>query len=84
MTSDYIKVKESINKIKTENQQFDGTYIGTSMGKVLDNYSASDYSHKKYIILLTDGETTEGKGLFAIFDDYPTAEEVKEKALAKA
>ena len=83
MTSDYIKVKESINKIKTENQQFDGTYIGTSMGKVLDNYSASDYSHKKYIILLTDGETTEGKGLFAIFDDYPTAEEVKEKALAK-
>lgn len=47
--------------------QFNGTFISTSIYRALDNFSA-DNPHRQILVLLTDGETTEG-GLGGLLSD---------------
>lgn len=53
---------EKLDGIKTnkEDRNFNGTYIASSIISALKNFDESTVNDRKYIILLTDGETTEG------------------------
>ncbi len=53
-------IKKQLDEIRTTEETFDGTYIANSIGSALSQFKEKDYQNKKYIILLTDGETTEG------------------------
>lgn len=52
-------LKAKINEIRTINETFDGTYIASSIKSALSEFEADDYKNRKYIVLLTDGVTTE-------------------------
>lgn len=51
--------KEKINEIRTLNETFDGTFIASSIKSALSEFKANDHQNRKYIVILTDGETTE-------------------------
>ena len=57
-----------IESIRTIEETFNGTYIATSIMSAADNFTADYNGNRKFIIILTDGETTEGSGWFGIFD----------------
>ena len=50
----------ALDSIKTTEETFNGTYIAKSIRDALNNFSETDNSHRKFILLLTDGATTEG------------------------
>ncbi|MBR1454235.1 MAG: VWA domain-containing protein [Lachnospiraceae bacterium] len=63
-TNNEEKLCTSIDTIKTDEEFFNGTYIATSLvesAKYFKEYS----DHRKFIIMLTDGKTTENTGLFS-------------------
>lgn len=66
----------SLNSIKTEEQVFDGTYIATSSIEALKNFSTTN-DVRKFVILLTDGETTEN--LWAWYDEDDLIAKAQEK-----
>lgn len=47
--------------------QFNGTYIATSIYNALDNFS-KDSAKRQVLVVLTDGETTEGSSIESWFD----------------
>lgn len=59
-------IKETVEAIKTQEEVFNGTAIETSLMNALGLFSKDDTEHRNFIVLLTDGESTEGKGLFSI------------------
>ena len=74
-TKDYMELKggfnntkkellTSLDSIKTTKETFNGTYIANSIKEALNNFKEEDNSSRKFIVLLTDGETTENAGLF--------------------
>lgn len=58
--TDSKKIKAQLDEIRTKEENFNGTYIANSIGDALSQFKEKDYANKKYIVLLTDGETTEG------------------------
>ncbi len=69
MGADRDEIIEQLESIKTTEENFNGTYLETSLIKALDVYEETDQEHRKFIVLLTDGESTEGMGLFS-FKNY--------------
>lgn len=49
-----------LDNIRTAPETFDGTYIANSIKSALNNFETGDNSHRNFIVLLTDGVTTEG------------------------
>lgn len=50
----------ALDSIKTTEENFNGTYIAKSIRDALHNFDENANSHRKFIVLLTDGGTTEG------------------------
>ena len=59
---------EKIESLKTTEETFNGTHIAEAIISACNNFNADDLNHRKFIILLTDGETTEGQGWAGLFD----------------
>lgn len=58
----------------TENENFDGTYIANSIIQATKNFDIEDTKTRKYIVILTDGETTEsGRKCYSVTDAIQTA-----------
>ena len=57
------ELNEQLEGIRTVDETFDGTYIANSLKAALNNFEADDKKHRNFIVMLTDGYTTEG-GLF--------------------
>lgn len=55
---------DSLESIKTTKETFNGTYIANAISGALSNFEETDDLNRKFIVLLTDGATTEGSGLF--------------------
>lgn len=53
------KLFETIDSIRDIDEDFNGTYIASSIIKALDNFNENHSQDRKFIIILTDGETTE-------------------------
>lgn len=64
--SDTDTLNEKLESIKTEEEEFNGTYIETSLMKSIDLFDKNDNEHRNFVVMLTDGYSTEGKGLFSI------------------
>lgn len=60
---------DKLDSIKTTEENFNGTHIAKSIIEACNNFSKDDLDHRKFIILLTDGETTEGQGWAGLFDN---------------
>lgn len=58
-----------LDAIKTTEENFNGTHIAKAIISACANFSKDDIGHRKFIILLTDGATTEGQGFGGIFDN---------------
>ncbi len=56
-----------IDAIKTTEEEFNGTYIAESIMNACDSFTAEHNKNRKFVIILTDGETTEGKGLAGLW-----------------
>lgn len=87
ITDSRADVLASLNLVKNtpveeKQSQFNGTYISTSIYHALDNFSA-DSDRRQFIVLLTDGETTEMHGIGAIFSDAKKLEDTIRKAQQK-
>ena len=63
-TNDKEKLCAGIDTIKTDEEVFNGTYIATSLVKSAQYFKEYN-DHRKFIIMLTDGRTTENVGLFS-------------------
>ena len=74
--TDRVTIKKQLDEIRTTKENFDGTYIANSIRDALSQFKEKDYKNKKYIVLLTDGETTEG-GLWD-FTGYYVANAIKD------
>lgn len=57
---DKSKIYEKLESIKKNDETFDGTYISQSIRAALKNFTDETKNDRKFIILLTDGLTTEG------------------------
>ena len=65
-------ITTQLEKIRTAEETFDGTYIANSIGSALAQFKEDDYQNKKYLVLLTDGRTSEG-GLFDFTGYYDSS-----------
>lgn len=70
----------ALDSIKTTPETFNGTYIANSIKDALENFDATDNEHRKFILLLTDGETTEG-GLWdwSFYDENNAIKDANDK-----
>lgn len=75
-TDDKSLLNAKLDSIKTESETFNGTYIATSLIESIAQFS-KDTFNRKFIIMLTDGATTEGTGLFS-FSWYDEDDAIKE------
>ena len=57
MSSDKENLKEALEKIKTEGENFDGTYIGTAVYMSAFHFPTKS-AFNRYIVLISDGEDT--------------------------
>ena len=63
MGSNKEQIKNALERIKTEGEKFNGTYIGLSIHRAVDGFS-EESGVNKYIVLISDGEdTTPSKGI---------------------
>src|SRR5574344_2129950 len=74
--------KDELNKKldaikKQETHDFNGTYIAKSINNALESFDEDAMKNKKYIVLLTDGATTEGSGIFD-FNSYDESDAIKD------
>jgi hypothetical protein len=71
ISADEKKLHEQLNAVKTVEETFNGTYIAASINRALDSFDEDDF-RRKFIVLLTDGATTESdnwfSSLFSIYD----------------
>lgn len=74
---------EKLDSIKTTGETFSGTYIAKSIRDALANFDSSTNNNRKFIILLTDGATTEG-GLwdFSLYDENSAIKDAIKKNVA--
>mgnify|MGYP004458880065 FL=1 len=73
MSSDADTLNAALDKIRTEDETFDGTGIADSLYDSVDRFSSSD-SSRKFIVQLTDG--AESHGLFS-FAAHSTNEAIE-------
>lgn len=64
--SDEELLNEKLESIRTGEENFNGTYIETSLMKSINHFNDNDNDHRKFVVMLTDGYSTEGQGLFSI------------------
>lgn len=64
--SDEELLNEKFESIRTGEENFNGTYIETSLMKSINHFNDNDNDHRKFVVMLTDGYSTEGQGLFSI------------------
>lgn len=62
LTSDKESIKNRVNTIKTVSENFSGTYIGAGIEGGISQFTEGDEKNRRYIILLSDGKDTNGKG----------------------
>ena len=70
--TDPAELKATISGIRDIDETFDGTYIATSIIKSLDNFTDAHAKDRKFIIILTDGGSTEHSGLLGFLSGNPT------------
>lgn len=63
--SDKETLNEKIESIRTGEEVFNGTYIETSLMKSIGEFEKNDNEHRNFVVMLTDGCSTEGQGLFS-------------------
>lgn len=63
--SDVDSLTEKLESIKTDEETFNGTYIETSLIKSIEQFSKNDNKHRNFVVMITDGYSTEGSGLFS-------------------
>lgn len=62
LTTDKATIKNRVNTIKTESENFSGTYIGAALEGGLKQFTIGEEGNRRYIILLSDGmDTSNGK-----------------------
>lgn len=62
LTTDKVTIKNRLNTIKTESENFSGTYIGAALEGGLKQFTQGEEGNRKYIVLLSDGiDTSNGK-----------------------
>lgn len=71
-----------IEGIRNIEEDFNGTYIATSIISSLSNFSDNDNS-RKFIVILTDGGSTEHSGLLGLLSDNPDEKDAIEKCNEK-
>ena len=76
------ELKATISGIRDIEETFDGTYIATSIIKALDNFNSSHAKDRKFIIILTDGGSTEHSGLLGFLSGNPTEYDAVKKCNA--
>lgn len=76
------ELKATISGIRDIDETFDGTYIATSIIKSLDNFTADHAKDRKFIIILTDGGSTEHSGLLGFLSGNPTEYDAVKKCNA--
>ena len=77
LTSDKASIKNRISTIKTNPENFSGTYIGAGLQGGVAMFSDEENQNRRYIVLLSDGKDTDsGEG----YDDELLEEQI---ALAK-
>ena len=69
-----------MESIKTTEETFNGTYIATSIIKSVKNFENSDALTRKFIVILTDGETTENK--FWDYDEEDAIDAANKKGIS--
>ena len=70
-TDDKETLYTALDRIKTESEKFNGTFIATSLVSAIRSFD-NNRDSRKIIIILTDGETTEGQGglfNFSLYDE---------------
>ena len=76
LTQDKATIKNRISTIKTDPENFSGTYIGAGLEGGVAMFSDDENQNRRYIVLLSDGQDTDGEG----YDDELLDEQI---ALAK-
>lgn len=80
LTSDKDAVKSRVSTIKTNPENFSGTYIGAGLAGGIAQFTEGEEKNRRYIILLSDGKDTDGEG----YDDKLLTEQItlaKEKGI---
>jgi hypothetical protein len=72
-SKDVEAVKQSLESIKTNCQNFNGTKVFSALEKAYNDINVSNFGIK-YIILLTDGHDNSGSGWFSIADTISDSE----------
>lgn len=73
LTSDKASIKNRVNTIKTVSENFSGTYIGAGLEGGISLFTEGEEKNRRYIILLSDGKDTSGKG----YNDKLLEEQIK-------
>ncbi|MBQ8806588.1 MAG: VWA domain-containing protein [Bacteroidaceae bacterium] len=68
-----------IDGIRDIEEEFNGTYIATSIIKSLENFTDDHSKDRKFVIILTDGGSTEHSGLLGFLSGNPTEYDVVRK-----
>lgn len=72
-----------IDKIRDIEEEFNGTYIATSIINSLDNFTSAHKNDRKFVIILTDGASTEHSGLLGFLSGNPDENDVIKKCNEK-
>lgn len=75
-SSSETELTNALEDIRTQEENFNGTYIANSIKEALENFDENDNSSRKFILLLTDGETTEW---LSLYDENDAIEEANRK-----
>lgn len=80
LTQDKATIKNRISTIKTDPENFSGTYIGAGLEGGVAMFSEDENQNRRYIVLLSDGQDTDGEG----YDDELLTKQIelaKEKGI---
>ena len=58
-TSDKKALSDALDRIKNEDEYFNGTYIQSALMNCIDSFDSTDKKTVNIIVMLTDGDTTE-------------------------
>lgn len=58
-TTDRTELRDVLNRIRTEDEIFDGTFNQTALKKCINEFSAADGKYVNIIVMLSDGESDE-------------------------
>lgn len=62
LTSDKATIKNRVNTIKTDSENFSGTYVGAALEGGLKQFTEGEEGNRRYVILLSDGiDTSDGE-----------------------